>query len=135
MTKREHRFFNLAKATALCSPHKKFNIGAVIINHNKQILSIAYNQTKSHPEQKKLNKYRYTPYDKDKNFLHAELAAILKANKEELKNAIIYVYRQDLNGHIACSRPCPACMAKIKEVGIRVIYYTTRDGFCKEQLY
>ena len=30
------------------------------------------------------------------------------------------------------SRPCPSCMAAIKDLGIRNIYYTTDDGFSHE---
>lgn len=32
------------------------------------------------------------------------------------------------------ARPCPACMAMIKNLGIKKIYYTTDDGFAFEQL-
>lgn len=136
MKKREIRYFNLARAAALCSTHKEFYIGCCIISKcGGRILAVENNKTKSHPEQKRLNKYRYRPYDEDKNFLHAELAAILKVNREDLKNAIIYVYREDRNGYIANCYPCPACMAKIKEVGIKTIYYTTRDGYCRKDLF
>lgn len=135
MTRSERRYFNLAKAAAECSQHPKFSIGCCIISAHK-IISVANNQIKSHPIQKKLNNLRfYDINDTSKDLLHAELAAILKVtNKEDLVGAVIFVYREDRNGHIACCRPCPACMQKIKEVGIKVIYYTTRDGICKEYL-
>lgn len=32
------------------------------------------------------------------------------------------------------SRPCPNCMAAIKDLGIKHIYYTTNDGFVYENL-
>ena len=32
------------------------------------------------------------------------------------------------------SRPCPSCMAAIKDMGIKHIYYTTNDGFVYENL-
>lgn len=32
------------------------------------------------------------------------------------------------------SRPCPSCMAAIKDLGIRNIYYTTNDGYIYERI-
>lgn len=30
--------------------------------------------------------------------------------------------------------PCPSCMAAIKDLGIRHIYYTTNDGYAYEEV-
>lgn len=136
MTKKEKRYFEVARAVAACSPHPRFLIGCCIVNHH--IITVSSNLVKSHPEQKRLNRYRYNPCDSSKDLMHAELAAILKIkNKDDLRGASIYVYRiskkkNQLQGN---SRPCPACLAKIKEVGIKTMYYTTADGFCREDLY
>ena len=32
------------------------------------------------------------------------------------------------------ARPCPSCMAAIRDIGIRDVYYTTDDGFAYERL-
>ena len=32
------------------------------------------------------------------------------------------------------SRPCPSCMAAIKDLGIRYVYYTTNYGYAYEKL-
>lgn len=32
------------------------------------------------------------------------------------------------------ARPCPSCMAAIKDIGISHIYYTTNDGYAYEKL-
>ena len=32
------------------------------------------------------------------------------------------------------ARPCPSCMAAIKDLGIKNIYYTTNDGYSYERL-
>lgn len=134
MTKREMRYFNVAKSVALCSPHPRFYIGTCIVSKH-QIISVSSNQIKSHPAQKKLNMFRFSPCDSSKDRIHAELSAILKVrNKEDLQNACIYVYRINRQNKLGMARPCPACLAKIKEVGIKTIYYTTPDGFCKEDL-
>ena len=50
-------------------------------------------------------------------------------------NVSIYTYRELKDGTIACSRPCPACMALIKKLGIKTIYYTDECGnFVKEKI-
>ena len=133
MTKKEQRLFNLARAVALCSEHRQFHVGCVIVN--QKILAVANNQTHSHPLQKKLNRLRFDLDDTCQNYLHAELSAILKVkNTSQLKNASIYIYRETLTNEIAMSRPCPACLAKIKEVGIKTMYYTTQDGYSREEI-
>lgn len=133
MTKREKRYFDIAKAVAATSEHRRTHIGAVIIN-KKQVLSVACNSNKSHPLQKQLNRLRFRPMDTAQNSIHAELLAILRCNTDDLTGASIFVYREDKKGNIAMCRPCKACMAEIKKVGIKSIYYTTYDGFCKEDI-
>ena len=134
MTKKELRYFNVAKSVALCSPHPRFYIGTCIVSKH-QIISVSSNQVKSHPIQKQLNIFRFSPCDSSKDRIHAELSAILKVkNKEDLQNASIYVYRINRQNKLGMARPCEACMTKIKEIGIKTIYYTTPDGFCREDL-
>jgi len=55
--------------------------------------------------------------------------AINKAGRTDLSGASIYVYREDLNGDIADSKPCGACMRAIRESGIKNVFYTSRDGY------
>ena len=47
---------------------------------------------------------------------------------------VIFVYREMLDGSIGMARPCESCMAYIKDMGIKNIYYTTNDGFAHEVL-
>lgn len=44
----------------------------------------------------------------------------------------IYVYRELKSGKRAKARPCAACMRALKDLGLRKIFYTTDDGYCKE---
>ncbi len=46
----------------------------------------------------------------------------------------IYIYISYTNG-LGMARPCPACMAAIKELGIKNIYYTTDNGYAYEKHY
>ena len=139
MNKKELRYFNLAKSVSYTSNFPKVHIGAIIVNGH-DILSVACNTKRSHPIMKKLNSLRftnnYTQKDMDccKNRIHAEIACILKCNRDDLVGASIYVYREDRHGNIAMCRPCAACMFEIIKCGIRDIYYTTGDGYCHEEV-
>lgn len=101
------------------------------------IIGIACNINKTHPMQKYYNRYRYHPqtsyfYPK----LHAEINCIssiryLDINFSKVK---LYVYRTRCDQEYGIARPCPSCMAAIKDLGIRHIYYTTNDGYVYEEI-
>lgn len=55
--------------------------------------------------------------------MHAEMVALNKCNKEELKGASIYVARVS-NGEPRMSRPCDVCQHAIADVGIKKVFYT-----------
>ena len=44
----------------------------------------------------------------------------------------LYIYRKRNDKPYGMSRPCPSCMAAIKDLGIKHIYYTTNEGFAYE---
>ncbi len=143
MTKKEQRLFNVAKAISKTSTFGRIKIGAALISGAK-IISVGVNSKKSHPIQKKLNAFRInSSKEPDSGFLrhnhiHAELEAILRAPYEAThdnnNNLTLYVYREGFKGQLRNCRPCPACMAAIREHGIKTIYYTTEDGYCKEEI-
>lgn len=85
--------------------------------------------------QKEYNKYRFDGDCRGNGSLHAEMMAMLSLPKGiDTKKIVLYTYREDRFGNTHNSRPCKACMAKIKELGIKQIYYTSDDGFCMEEL-
>ena len=135
MKKKHLKFFKLAKEIAKTSNYGKIKIGAVIVRKN-MIVSVGVNIRKSHPLQKKYNHLRFdlTAADNCHHYIHAETAAIIHAGSTDLSDCVIYVYREDLNGALACSRPCPACLSLIGLVGIKKIFYTTREGLTEESL-
>lgn len=134
MNKRDQRYFNLAKAISYTSDFRRIKIGAVIVL-GKEIISSSANIKKSHPMQYKFNSLRFNDINCTcKNYLHAEMNCLLKCKNINLDKANLYVYREDRNGNLANSRPCNACMAEIKQRGIKEIWYTTVDGFCHELL-
>lgn len=133
MYRRDIKYFELAKDISKLSDYKNIKIGCVIVD-GKDIISVGYNHKKSHPLQKKLNYLRFTEQkERCHHYIHAEMSAIISAKQANLSNARLYIYRANKDGMQMC-RPCEACMSAIKSVGIKTIYYTTIDGYCREEL-
>lgn len=68
--------------------------------------------------------------------LHAEINCInsirnLDINFSKVK---LYIYRIRKDQPFGLSRPYPSCMAAIKDLGIKDIYYTTNGGYVYERI-
>lgn len=130
------RYFQKARQAAEISDYKRTHVGCIAV-YQGNIIGIACNTNKTHPMQKYYNRYRYHPqtsyfYPK----LHAEINCIssirhLDINFSKVK---LYVYRTRCDQEYGIARPCPSCMAAIKDLGIRHIYYTTNDGYAYEEV-
>ena len=130
----DYKFFDKARQAALISDFHKTHIGCVAV-YQGNVIGIGCNCNKTHPMQKKYNKYR-----KQSDFmlpkLHAEISCInsiqhLDINFSKVK---IYIYRIRKDQPYGLARPCPSCMAAIRDLGIRDIYYTSNDGYVHERL-
>ena len=135
------RYFKFAREASKCATYhgsKNFApaIGAVAI-YKGTIAATAYNTNRTSPLQAKYNVYRY----RDKDTLaksHAETSLIQRlrwkfGDSIDWSKVNIYLYREYKNGELAPSRPCPSCMAMLRELGIQNIYYTTENGYAKEE--
>lgn len=130
--KSDYRFFSKAKQVASISDFNKYHIGCIAV-YQGQIIGLGCNKT--HPTQKYYNRYREqseTMLPK----LHAEINCInqiknLNINFSKVK---LYIYRIRKDQPCGLARPCPSCMAAIKDLGIKEIYYTTDDGYSYEHL-
>ena len=61
---------------------------------------------------------------------HAEVRVTLNKNAE---GADVYVYREHgLNGKIMNAKPCAACAAWLRQLGVKRVYYTANDETIKE---
>ena len=134
MTRKEEALFRAARSVAELSDHPKHKVGAIVVLKHRIISSGFNSNIKTHPLQKKYNQYRFSADSPHK--CHAELSALLPLIKEgkNLSGASIYVYRQHKNEILACARPCRSCMELIKDCGIKRIFYTTEDGYAREDL-
>lgn len=129
-------FFNVAKQISKLSDYSrtKTKIGCVVV-YKHRIISTGYNSDKPHPLQAKYNSRRFSVEAVHK--LHAETSALIPLIHDkniEWGKVKVFNYRELCDGSIAMSRPCKSCMAMIKDLGIKDIYYSTADGYAYESL-
>lgn len=102
--------------------HTKHNLTAVIYDKRGYVLSIGKNSMiKTHPKQKELSVKAGYP---QKEFIHAEVAAILKC-RDLTKAYRIRVTRVGRSGELLLAMPCNVCMPYIRESGIEVIEWSS----------
>lgn len=130
-------YLNLAHNACYYSDFMKARLGAVLIYKGK-VISVGWNSNKTSPLQRELNRYR--GYDVDAsvahNTLHAEVACLTKAKDLDIDwgRASIFVYRIKKDGSAGLSYPCKGCMALIKSMGIKNIYFSTENGWGYERI-
>lgn len=134
LTNSQKSFFDIAKKVSeLSTFHRKnVKIGCLIVSGHR-IISSGYNSDKTNPIQKKYNRLRFS--EESPHRLHAEISALLPLlnNKDiDFSKVKIFTYREKADHSLGKSRPCKSCMALIKDLGIKHIYYTTDDGYCHE---
>ena len=134
LTNSQKSFFDIAKKVSeLSTFHRKnVKIGCLIVSGHR-IISSGYNSDKTNPIQKKYNRLRFS--EDTPHRLHAEVSALLPLlnNKDiDFSKVKIFTYREKADHSLGKSRPCKSCMALIKDLGIKHIYYTTDDGYCHE---
>lgn len=108
---------NKALEVAQNSDYCKHKVGAVILDKRGRIISTGFNKQKTHPLQAK-----YAP--PEKQFLHAEIAALVAARKD---GHTIVVARRRKDGHVGLAKPCPICAMAIADAGIKEVVYTVDD--------
>jgi deoxycytidylate deaminase len=133
------KMFEAAKLEAEKSDYRPFKLGCVI-TYKGHIIGRGQNSTKTHPYQKKYNrKYRHFNCERGEfvsDMLHAEISAILNVpytvgRDVDWGKVNVYVYRISHGRRLGFgnARPCPACMAAIRDLGIKHVYYTDNSGY------
>ncbi|UFK09571.1 cytidine and deoxycytidylate deaminase domain containing protein [Xanthomonas phage DES1] len=98
---------------------RQYAITALAYNKRGRLLSVGQNSyTKTHRLQAELGKLSGRP---KAIYLHAELAALLKAREPVHK---LVVTRYDKDGNPANSAPCPACQLAIKKFNVKIVEHT-----------
>lgn len=133
LSKSHRAYFKAAKAMSELSDFKQHHIGAVAVSKHK-IISSGYNSNKTNPTQKRFNIHRF---DVDsRHTIHAELSCLLPLlNRKDINfsDVSLYIYRKHKSGELALARPCAACEALIRSLGIRNIYYTGNNSYINEE--
>lgn len=111
---RVYTYMILAKKESLKSEFKH-QLGACIVKGGR-VLSVGHNSIRHLSTGKK--------YSKWESSLHAERDACRKVEKENLKNAVIFIYRETADGNPALAYPCEHCYKMIKELGLKRIYFS-----------
>lgn len=130
----DYRYFDKARQVAAISDYYKTHIGCVAV-YQGQVIGLGCNCNKTHPSQKFYNRYRKHS-DNMLPKLHAEINCINQIKHMDINftKVKLYIYRIRNDQPFGMARPCPSCMAAIKDLGIRDICYTTNDGYSFERL-
>ena len=137
MNKRDLKYFKLAEENANLSDFVRVNLGCVAVYKGK-VITMGHNSEKTHPIQMHYNQEFRNLNNEiwEKHSLHAEMMCLNKLENvidfSEFNKVKLYIYRKTKSRPFGMSRPCPACMQRIKDLGIKNIFYTTNDGFVHE---
>lgn len=131
------RHLREARAVSLLSDFDRVHLGCVIV-YNGRTIAAGCNNRKSSPMQAKYNQHRTLWGSSISHLLHAETAAVITVRHRDIdwRKCIVYTYREGKNGKPMLSRPCPACMAMLQELGVRKIVYSNdvESGWCEERI-
>lgn len=130
----DYKYFHKARQVAGISDYSKTHVGCVAVCQG-QVIALGFNCNKTHPKQHYYNRYRKQSDDMLPK-LHAEISCLnqLKNLNINFSKVKLYIYRIRKDQPYGLARPCPSCMAAIKDLGIKDIFYTTNDGFSYEKL-
>ena len=118
-------FLSIAREVSRRSTCIRRHYGAVIVKDNK-IVSTGYNGSASGRDnccdigfckRNELNIPHGERYELCEA-VHAEMNAIINGDPDKMKDATIYIYGEDDNGHIVKANPCMMCERFIINAGI-----------------
>lgn len=137
ISKSDAKYFEKARSIALVSDFKKTHVGCVAV-YQGSVIGIGCNTNKTHPMQMRYNRYRKNKHVSETFApkLHAEINCIsaIRHMNIDFSKVKLFVYRIRNDQPFGIARPCPSCMAAIKDLGIRNIYYTTNEGYAHEKI-
>lgn len=137
LNKSDYRHFSKAYQAALVSDFGKIHVGCIAV-YRGNVIAIGCNTHKTHPRQQYYNRFRTMHYGNSGYLpkMHAEIHCLNAIRNIDINFAKVklYIYRIRQDQAFGLSRPCASCMAAIKDLGIKQIYYTTNDGYVFEKL-
>lgn len=109
---RYQRLARVALDLAAASEHDVTHQLCALVVYKNQVLSVGYNQTKTHPISVG------TPQQQ----LHAEMHALLRCESTEGTDVI--VARCKPSGKPGLAKPCQVCESILRRFGVRRVFYT-----------
>jgi hypothetical protein len=97
-----------------------FHVAGIYDKYDR-LISVGFNQLKTHGAIKKYNYY-------NRASLHAELSASLRGGQDNYKKHTMLVLRYNMNDVLDYSRPCAGCLDLLRKVGIDTVFYTDKFG-------
>ena len=133
--KRTAHYFNLARNASQFSDSPQHNLGCVLVYKNK-VISVGWNSNKTSPVQREYNHLRGFDATRFNSPTHAEMSAIIKAKDMSVdwSKVSIFIYREHKDGCTGLAKPCAACAQKIRDMGIKEIYYTGEGSHIYERI-
>lgn len=135
MNKRELYYYKKAKQISKLSTYDRVRIGCIAV-YKKNIIGIGYNQAKTNPMQTKYSLYRcVSNADSINNYLHAEMACVnqIKNLDIDFSKVKLFIYRENNNHNLGACKPCGACERAIRDLGIKIVYYTDINKYIREE--
>jgi tRNA(Arg) A34 adenosine deaminase TadA len=106
---------------------RKHIVIAKAYNSRGKCIVVAENSyTKTHPTQAK---YAKMAGNEHAIFLHAEIAALIKAKEQIYK---IEIFRFKADGSLALAKPCDVCSLAMSSLGVKSVYYSCNNGEFKK---
>ena len=98
---------------------EEFMLGACVVK-NGRVLGRGYNQLNK--TNALVNKFFQFPT------LHAEVAALARLDPDDVKGAIVYVYRIKRHCDPGLARPCEKCAEVLAKFGVKRVIYSTEEA-------
>ena len=125
VSKRQRRYFELAKNMAHNSPYNKIRHGAVLVKGGS-VINASYNKDN-------FSSFgtRFRGPDMGHGTHHAELGCITGIARSVTTGSDVYVCRVNKQEQFRSRKPCRMCHNILKHVGVKRVYYTTENGNVK----
>lgn len=107
---------------------KRYSIKATALDSKGKVIATGFNDyNKSNPAMKR---YAELAGESDqKIYLHAEAKVLLECKRLRKKCYALVVERYDSEGKPKLALPCPSCQVGIKLAGVKLVRFTTEEGF------
>jgi len=124
----------LPKLLELRPTHFRVRLGAALVDRRGSILTLGFNQTKTHPRAAEWHKRANRPHQC--TTIHAEMDCLMNAErlgidtrgKSLIVSRIKFLESNNrTNVTLGLALPCPSCYICLSEFGVARTYFTTDD--------